>query len=213
MRRLPLVCVLFCLSLNGEIVDRIAIAIGRQVVTELQIDEELRVAAFQNHVPISEDLEARRAAADRIVTQLLVSREMQLSRYPMPPDGDVDRYLAQIRSSFASDTAYHQGLDAYRINETILKRHLADQLAILSFVELRFRPTLDVSDSEIRSFYDRELATWKTDHPGIPAPSFDAARPAIRKTLTEKDTDQILDAWLEEARKQVNIIYLDKALR
>jgi hypothetical protein len=202
-----------CLSLDGEIVDRIAIAIGPQVVTELQIDEELRVTAFQNHLPVSEDLQARRAAADRIVAQVLVGREMELSRYPMPQQANVERYLEQIRNGFSSDTAYHQALNEYSISEPVLSRHLENQLATLSFVELRFRPNLDVSDSEIRSFYSRELATWKIDHPMIPAPSLEAARPAIVKTLTEQQTDQILDTWLEEARKQVSIIYLDKALQ
>ncbi len=207
----------FCLLLfgpvYGEIVDRIAITVGYQVVTDVQIEEEVRVTAFQNHVPVSDDLETRRAAADRIVAQLLVAREMQLSHYPGLEPTDVDRYVEQIRNSFSTNAAYQQGLRAYQITETVLKRHLANQLATLNFIELRFRPNLDVPDSEIESFYNREMTTWKTDHPGMPPPSFTAARPAILKTLTEEHTDQILDTWLEEARKQVNIIYLDKALQ
>jgi hypothetical protein len=213
MYRLPLVWFLAGLLLQAEIVDRIAITIGQQVVTELQIDEELRVSAFQNHSPLSEDLESRRAAADRIVEQLLVGREMQLSHYPMPQQADVDAYLEQIREAFSTDTAYRQALNEYNLTEAVLKHHLANQLATLSFIELRFRPNLDVPDSEVANIYKREISTWKTDHPGIPAPSFEAARPAIVKTLTEEHTNQILDTWLEEARKQVSIIYLDKALQ
>lgn len=208
-----LLCVLSLVTLSGAIVDRIAITVDHQVITELQIDEELRVTAFQNHAPLSSDLNARRAAADRIVAQLLVIREMQLSHYLAPEAPQVDQYLDQIRKSYSSFTAYQQALREYQITEQILKQHLANQLATLSFIEIRFRPNLDVPDSEVESFYNREIATWRTDHPGIPPPSFDAARPAILKTLTEEHTDRILDTWLEEARKQVNIIYLDKALQ
>jgi hypothetical protein len=205
---------LFVLSyLQAEIVDRIAITVDRQVVTELQIDEELHVAALQNHAPVSSDLESRRAAADRIVAQLLVAREMELSHYPAPDPSDVNRYLDQIRHEFSSSTAYEQTLREYHITEAILKRHLATQLATLSFIELRFRPNLDVPDSEVKSFYDREIATWNTDHPGIPPPSLASAKPAILKTLTEEHTNQILDTWLEEARKRVSIIYIDSALQ
>jgi hypothetical protein len=147
------------------------------------------------------------------VAQLLVAREMQLSHYLPPQPMEVDQYLDQLRKSFASTMAFQQALHDYRITEPILKQHLANQLATLNFIEVRFRPNLDVPDSEVESFYTREMATWRTDHPGIAPPSFDAARPAILKTLTEEHTNQILDTWLEEARKQVNIIYLDKSLQ
>ncbi len=164
--------------LRGEIVDRIAIAVGHQVITEVQVDEEVRVTAFQNHAPVSMTAAARRDAANRLIAQLLVEREMQLSHYPAPEPSDVDRYLQQIRSTFSSDAAYQQALRDYQISEPILKQHLSTQLATLSFIELRFRPDLDVPKSEL-----------------------------------DAHIDQILDAWLAEARKQVSIIYLDKALQ
>lgn len=206
-------CLILLLPLQGEIVDRIAITVDYQVITELQIDEELRVTAFQNHARISTDLEARRTAADRLVAQLLVGREMQLSHYPAPQLAAVVQYLQQVRNSFNNDAAYQQALREYQITEVILERHLANQLATLSFTELRFRPNLDVPDSEIESFYTREITAWKTDHPGIPPPSLNTSRPAIVKTLSEQHTDEILDTWLEETRKHVNIIYLDTALQ
>jgi hypothetical protein len=208
-----LLCLLCLVPLSGAIVDRIAITVDHQVITELQIDEELLVTAFQNRKPLSSDLNARRAAADRIVAQLLVVREMQLSHYLAPERPEVDEYLDQIRTSFTTSTSYQQALHEYHITEQILKQHLATQLATLSFIEIRFRPNLDVPDSEVETFYNREIATWRTDHPGVPPPSFDAARPAILKTLTEEHTDRILDTWLEEARKQVSIMYLDKSLQ
>jgi hypothetical protein len=212
MYRLSVLLILLW-PLRGEIVDRIAITVDHQVITELQIDEELHVAAFQNHASVSSGLEGRRAAADRIVAQLLVRREMGLSHYPQPESADVDRYLDEIRHSFRSSAAYQKALTECHITETILKQHLANQLATLSFIELRFRPNLDVPDSEVESFYNREMATWTLDHPGIPPPLLNAARPAIMKTLTEEHTNQILDTWLEEARKRVNITYIDAALQ
>jgi transposase InsO family protein len=208
-----LLCLALALPLSSEIVDRIAITIDHQVITELQVAEELRVTALQNQEPLSSDLDARRAAADRIVAQLLVIREMELSHYVKPESVDVDQYLDQVRKSFGSGSEYQQALHRYQITEPVLKQHLANELAVLDFIEVRFRPNLDVPDSEIESFYNREIASWRMDHPDVPPPNFDAARPAILKTLTEEHTDQILDTWLEEARKQVNIIYLDKSLQ
>jgi hypothetical protein len=198
---------------SADIVDRIAITVDHEVITQLQIDEELHVTAFLNHASVPTGQDARSAAADRIVAQLLVAREMRLSRYPAPSAADIDQYLAQIRSDFGSQNAYDQSLREYRITESVLRQHLAGQLSTLSFIELRFRPNLDIPESEIQSFYNRETLNWSTEHPNTPQPSFEAARPGIMKLLTEEHTNQVLDTWLEEARKQVNIIYLDKSLQ
>jgi len=84
------------LPLRAEIIDRLAIAVGNQVITQLQIDEELRVTAMLNHKPVERTLEERRAAADRLVEQLLIKLEMDLSRFPLPGAQEVDRYLQQI---------------------------------------------------------------------------------------------------------------------
>lgn len=208
-----LLCFLFLPVLRAEVVDRIAITVEHQVITELQIDEELCVTAFLNHAPVVRDLARRRAAADRIVAQLLVAREMQLSHYPAPANSDVERYLAQVRAGFSNNAAYEESLRAHQITEPELTQHLSGQLASLSFIEIRFRPNLDVPDSEVEAFYRSKLSTWKTDHPDIAPPTFAAARDGILSTLTEQHTDQILDTWLEEARKQVSIVYLDKALQ
>ncbi|MBV9158725.1 MAG: hypothetical protein JO097_20865, partial [Acidobacteriaceae bacterium] len=81
MRSLLLLACFFG-PLPAEVVDRIAIIIGRNVVTELQIDEELRVTAFLNNQPVTRDSATRRAAASRLIAQLLVERDMRLSHYP-----------------------------------------------------------------------------------------------------------------------------------
>jgi hypothetical protein len=200
-------------SLQAEIVDRIAITVDHQVITELQIDEELRVTAFVNDTSIPMDPASRRSAGERLVAQVLVSREMTLSHYPGPSAADANRYLAQIHGRFSSDAAYEQALRAYRISQAVLVQHFEQQLATLSFVELRFRPNLDIPDSEIENSYDREMATWQAEHPGAPPPSLEASRPSIVNALTEAHTDQILDTWLNEERKRVSISYLDKTLK
>ena len=167
-----------------EIVDRIAITVEHQVITELQIDEELRVTAFLNHAAVAETVNERRAAADRIVEQMLVAREMALSHYPEPQASDVDKFLIKVEQTYGTHEAYEAALQRYLVTEATLKTHLATQLRTLSFIELRFRPDLGSGASD-------------------PA--------AIQKR--EQLTDQILDTWLEEARKQVDIVYLDKALQ
>ncbi len=166
----------FGLCLQAAVVDRLAITVDKQVITELQLDEEIRVTAFLNHRAVTRDLDARRAAADRLIAQTLVEREMQLSRYPAPSSNDVNNYLEQIRSDFGGAARLDQALTKYELTEAVLREHLALQLTTLRFIEYRFRPDTGARDVEGR-------------------------------------TDEALDAWLEESRKHVDIVYQDKSLQ
>jgi hypothetical protein len=198
--------------LHGEIVDRVAIAVGQQVITELQLDEELRVAAFLNGQPVLRDQSARKAAADRLVQQLLIQREMKMSHYPAPAESDLDKFEEQVRASLPAAGNFDDRLRTYDLTEPILREHLAMQLTTLSFIESRFRPELGVSPADMESYYQGELLRWKADHPGAHPPTFAESRESIRKALAEKRTDEALDAWLKESRKQVQIVYVDKTV-
>ena len=178
MRSLLLLACFFG-PLQAEVVDRIAIVIGRNVVTELQIDEELRVTAFLNNQPVTRDSATRRAAASRLIAQLLVERDMRLSHYPLPDPVDVDKYVAQVRAALSGYKGFDAALRAYSLTPEILRQHLELQLITLRFIEFRFRPDHDVSPNE----------------------------------TVERRMDQALDAWLEDARKQANIEYLDRTLQ
>ncbi len=196
---------------SGAVVDRVAITVGREVITELQLDEELRVTAFLNHQPVVRDLITRRAAAGRLIEQLLIRRDLEVSRYPMPGEEDVNRYLEQIRSGFGDATQFDRALTEYGLSEDVLREHLALQLTTLRFIEFRFQPEIDVSDAEIRAAYEREISNWKVTHSGA-APGFEASRDSIRKALTEERIDRALDAWLQERRRRGHIVYIDASL-
>jgi hypothetical protein len=209
-RFLVLTCAL--LPLQAEIVDRIAITAGRQVITELQLDEELRVTALLNHQPIARDAKARRVAADRLIEQLLIKRDLDGSHYPPPLAADVDKFVEQVRTAISGNGDFDEALRKYDLDEATLREHLAMQLTTLQFIEFRFRPDLGVSPADIENYYQGELARWKAERGGAKPPTLADSRESIGKALTEQRTDEALDAWLAESRKQVVIVYLDKSL-
>lgn len=208
-----LVFALIAWSASATIIDRIAITVGQQVITEQQLDEELRVTAFLNREKIGRTVDARRTAADHLVQQLLVKREMELSHYPLPEEAETDKYLANVQATFGSAADFNEALATYDLTEATLREHLALQLTTLRFIEFRFRPEAGISNSEIEAAYTREATAWRATHPGATPPSLGSSRDSIRKSLLEQRTDEALNNWLEEARKQVNIVYLDKTLQ
>lgn len=197
---------------SAEVVDRVAVTIRNQVITELEIDEELRVAALLNHKPLHDDLQSRRDAADRLVEQFLIRRDIQESAYPAPDQADVDSYIAQVEEDFGGSANLRRALGRYAISADVLRRHLTLQLITLRYVEYRFRSDSVVTESDIAAYYAREVAEARSS--GTPAPpSLETSRNSIRQILVEERTDEALNSWLEEARKRFNIVYLDRSLQ
>jgi parvulin-like peptidyl-prolyl isomerase len=198
--------------LGAEVIDRIAISVGNQVITESQIDEEVRVTAFLNNEPVNLSPSERKKAAERLIDQALIKREMDLSRYPLPALSDADSALNEIKSHYPSQAGFEQALAEHTITEAQLKEHLWWQLTVLRFVDYRFRPGIQLSDSEVQAYYQQQVSKWEQQGV-IPIPSLSEQRAEIEEVLTERQIDENLDRWLADARKQVPIRYLDEALR
>ena len=198
--------------LRGEIVDRIVVTVDKKVITEGQLDEELRVTALLDHEPIGRDREKRRAAADRLIEQTLVSKEMELSRYPLPSPQDVSAYYEEIAKQYGGRAELEEALRRYSLRKEVLLEHLSFQLMTLRFLAYRFQPDVDVSDKEIAEAYQNRIAEWKQTHTGTP-PSVEESRDAIKKSIIDERSDAAFSTWLEENRKQVQITYLDPQLQ
>lgn len=209
----PLLCLAaLSTALCADIIDRLAISVGNQVITESQIDEEVRVTAFLNNEKPDLSSDERKKAAGRLIEQALIKREMDLSRYPLPALSDADSALNDVKSHYSAQAAFDQALDGHAITEAQLKEHLWWQLTVLRFVDYRFRPGIQISDSEIQAYYQQQLSKWRQQ--GIKSiPNLNDERAEIEKILTEQQIDENLDRWLSDARKQVPIRYLDEALQ
>jgi hypothetical protein len=198
--------------LEAEIIDRIAISVGNQVITEGQVGEEIRLTAFLNHEKLDLSIAERKKAAVRLIEQALVKRDLDLSRYPVPTPADADASLHDVKVSYDPESRYQQMLQQYGISEEALKRRLLWQLTLLRFVDFRFRPGIQIPEADVKTYYDQELTKWNKQ--GIqPLPTLEDSRAKIEEILTQQRIDQALDTWMAETRKQVTINYLDEALK
>ncbi len=211
MKRLLLLAVALA-CLRGEIVDRIAIVVDKKVITEGQLDEELRVTALLNREPFEPDREKRKAAAERLIQQDLVSKEMELSRYPLPSPQEVSAYYKEVVDEYGGTAQLEQALVRYSVPKDVLLEHLRFQLMTVRFLGYRFQPEVDVSEKEIADAYQKKTDQWEETHKGTP-PSLEASREAIKKGIIDERADAAFAAWLEDSRKQAQITYLDPQLQ
>lgn len=204
--------VLLAAASQAEIIDRVALIVGRQVVTEVELEEEVRVTDLFNQAPCSTYATARQAAADRLVQQELIVREMNLSHYPEPTEADVQKGLDQLREAYSNEAGFDLAVKTCGLDEDILKKHIARQISELEFIQYRFRPELGISESDERDYYNQQAASLSHQR-SSPVPTFEESRASIRLALAAKRTDQALTEWLRETRKQVTVIYLGSGLR
>jgi peptidyl-prolyl cis-trans isomerase SurA len=201
----------FCI-LRAEIIDRIVITVGNQVITQSQVDDEVRVTAFLNREKLDLAVEPRKQAADRLIEQALIKREMDLSHYPLPELSDAGESLQSIRAMYPSETDFQDALEGYGISPDELTRRLWWQLTLLRFIDYRFRPGIQIPPADVQAYYRQQLSEW--EQKGIkPIPTLDESRDQIEEILTQKRIDQALDQWIKDTRNQVPTTYLDPALK
>ncbi len=160
-RRLHLLALLAALAAGrGEIIDRIVATVGERVITASDVEREMRITAFLNGEDLSPRAETRRRTTERLIEQTLIRREMDLSRYPSPEPPETEPLLEQVRKQprFSAGDAWRRELARYGVAEQDLREHLRWQLAVLRFIEYRFRTGLEGGNDP--KAVDQALDAW-----------------------------------------------------
>jgi hypothetical protein len=111
--------------------------------------------------------------------------------------GEEDRALALLLET-------HPALRG-AVPEPDLRRLLKRQLAILKYVEFRFRPQVRVSDEEVRR-------AWEEEQAGRPAgPALEDEQDAIRARIERRALDERVEAWVKELRARADVRYVPSA--
>jgi len=204
----------FATVASGAIIDRIAVTVANRAITTSDIEREIRVTAFLNGQ--SPDLTAagKRAAAERMVEQTLVRRELENSRYPTPQPAEIEPTLAAFRQRYyPADADYRRALAAARIGDQDVRDELLWQRTLLQFIDVRFRPAVQIAAEEIQKYFDTVLAPkLRAAGPGQTI-SLDDYRDRIEDTLAGQREDREMDNWLREARLRTPIVYHDEAFQ
>ena len=198
-------------GVHAAILDRIAVTVGKHVLTESDVIRDLRVAAFIDQRPVDLSGGEKRKAADRQVDQYLILQEAAVSRVPLPTEDSAAAMLQQVKSQYGNDTDYRSALARYEIAEDDISSHLLAGIRAMRYTDLRFRPEIQVSDEELRDFYNTLAAEWRQKDPEVP--SFEASRDQVEKLLTDQRTAQALDRWLGTQRNETQILYRDQVFQ
>ena len=200
-----LLLIALSIACQAEIIDRIAVTVGSSVITESEILREIRLTSMLNGEPLDFSAAVKRRTADRLIEQRLIQIENEASLYPTPAAESVDEALKQVQTRFPNLSRYQAELQRTGVSEEELKAHLRRQLTVLRFLDLRFRPGVQVSEEEIEEYFKQHLAPKLQKANPAAELSLSDYREQIEQALIGERVDKASDLWLKEARDHTRI--------
>jgi hypothetical protein len=188
------------ISSGGTVtVDGIAARIEGDIVTESQLNE---LAGFQKLV---DGKAGSRADLLRELTdQWIVNTEAQTARFGQPKAEDVTQAYDDLAKRFPSAEAFRGEIAAAGLTENAVRRQLELQIYLSRFMDYKFRPAAQVSESEIEEYYNGDFTKQAQEH-GEKVPPLEDVHADIRRLLTEKIINQRATKWLDEARPRLRV--------
>jgi hypothetical protein len=199
MRILAAIAVLLASVIAAEPLDRIAVSIGNQVITESALLLDLRVSAFLDRAPVDVSAAARRRTAERLTDQVLILREATESHLALPTTAA--SLMSDLREQYGAD--YTAALKRYGITESDVAAQLLSGLVGLTFTDLRFRPAVQISETETRAYYGTLSGVG----------SFEENRDKLEELLLRQRTLEALDQWLATARAAARVQFREAVFR
>lgn len=190
----------------GELLDRIAATVNTHVILQSDWDDEARFEAFMA-ARKPEDLseEQRKAALDRLIDQDLLREQMRITELRPAGATEIKKQLEDLKSEQLREhpgQSWETILSRYQLTDKIVEQHVAAELEQLQLVDIRFRPSIQVSAAEVEKYYREEII------PKLPASdsvALNEAAPKIREILIQEKINQLLNSWLETLRAQAHI--------
>jgi hypothetical protein len=152
-----------------------------------------------------------------LISRSLIEQQMRQEdiQAAEPTQSDVDARLKEIRTELpacvhancASESGWKAFLAAHGLTQQRVEASLRYRLQILSFIELRFRQGISVSEQDIAAYYHDTLIPLYAK--GEDKPPLEKVAPRIQEILLQQKVNVLFDEWLRNLRTQGEIEVLD----
>jgi sulfur carrier protein ThiS len=198
---------LAALSEAGQIVDRVVTSVNGHVVLQSDWEQEVTFEAFSNaRDPDSFTAAERNAALDRLIDQELLREQLRPSQ-PVPAEQLAAR-VAEVRKLYAdcaTDEAWRAKLQRYGQTQSSLERRLGDQIQLMNLVEDRLRPSIQINQQAVETYYNDQLLP-DMKRAGSRATPLPEVYGQIKDLLAERKMNELLSGWLVSLRSGSHIL-------
>jgi peptidyl-prolyl cis-trans isomerase SurA len=201
-----LIMTLAIFAAAGQIVDRVVANVNGHVVLQSDWEQEVAFEAFSNgRDPDSFTSAERKGALDRLIDQELLREQVRPSL--SAPAEQVAARVAEVRKlnqDCPTDETWRAKLQRYGLSESDLKKRLSDQIQLMTLVEDRLRPSIQIDQQAVESYYHDQLLP-ELRKAGSRAKPLTEVFGRIKDLLAEKKMNELLTGWLANLRSESHI--------
>lgn len=198
-----------------KVVDKTVATVSDGIRTELITYSDLRwQLALQPGVPLSPpravDLNT---ALNLLINQRIFALEAERIPRAQPSEEVVAAEIKRILAIFPSTAEFARrlkevGFDS--VKDDNFERLIAKRIAIENYLDFRFRSFIVNSpEEEARYYNDTLVPDFRRLYPGVVVPSLDEKRTEIDEILTESKVLENIEAYLDDAKRRVEIVMLN----
>jgi len=188
-------------SVAGPVVDRMVTNVNGHVVLQSDWEEEIAFEALMDgRQPDSFTAAERNAALDRLIDQELLREQVRPGQ--PAPSSEVASRVAEVRKlqpDSSTDAGWHAALQRYGLTQSALEKRLSDEIQLMKLVEDRLRPSIQIDQKAVESYYHDQLLP-ELKKAGATARPLTEVYAKIRTLLAEKKMNELLNGWLASLR-------------
>jgi hypothetical protein len=189
------------------LVDRIAAAVGDDLVLESEIRKLVAVGYLERKTGES-DTAYRERALDQRIVDLLREKQLRRSSGFDPKPEEVEARVAALEERLAKDRGVPAAaaLAAAGATHEELSQWVRRGLALDSFVRERLTPGLKLTEADFRAYYDTAFRVAAKKRGLAEVPPFDDVREEIREVVRELRLNAEIERWTEQLRSETRIL-------
>jgi hypothetical protein len=179
-----------------QLLDRVLVRVNGDAITQTDVQAAIALGI----VDVMPGENAQESALQQMIDRQMLLQE--IARFPPPEptqaavDQEVQR-LTQHATMPLDQLARTTGVDGERIRDIA-----RDSLRIRSYLQQRFGSSGQVTDQEVRDYYEAHMDAFRRNGATIP---FEDAEPAARERAAADRRNSTIQQWMRELRARADV--------
>jgi len=198
--------------------DHVVAIIGSNVLLQSDVEQEMHLAALEPLLVLpgqnTPDLALR-----RLVDRTLILEQMKQQQQPVSTPGpEIAKSLIELKKQIPACEKFHcptvagwnDFLQSNDLTQQIVDERWSQRIAMLHFIDLRFRSGIRISQDQIAAYYQKTLVpALEKDNQKAPALATVSSR--IQEILLQQQVSGLFQDWLSSLRDQGNVQIVDQS--
>ena len=198
--------------------DHVVAMIGSNVLLQSDVEQEMHLSALEP-LQVLPGQNTPDSALRRLIDRTLILEQMKQQLQPTTaPALEGAKSLAELKTQipacvqFHCDTAggWDKFLAANDLTPELVGERWGQRIAILQYIDLRFRSGIRISQDQIAAYYHDTLAPALAKE-NQQAPPLAGVASRIQEILLQQQVSGLFQDWLSSLRDQGNVQIVDQA--